>query len=149
MSGGSRCILIFLNGVVIPHMFRELEEIDRKRYNGSDVTCNSSHTASTFWLKCRLPPFSVYSRDFSRIFLVWSPNIRETYRKKSKDIMLPCQKSPELSRTWSYTFNFILAFQFWFTEWHNNKEKRLQLRSILILCGKKAYYYGMGIFFKV
>lgn len=68
MSRGSRHILTFINGVVIPQMVREREKIEMKRGKRSDVTCHSSHTASTFWLKCRLPPFSISSRDFSGDF---------------------------------------------------------------------------------
>lgn len=67
MSRGSRCILTLINGEVIPQMVREWEEIEIKRCNGSDVTCHSSHTASTFWLKCRLPYFIVSSRDFPTV----------------------------------------------------------------------------------
>jgi len=49
-------------------MVRKWDEIDMKRCDGSDVTCHSSHTASSFWLKCRVPPFSISCRDFSRDF---------------------------------------------------------------------------------
>lgn len=97
MSRGSRDILTFINGVVILQTVREQEEIEMKRCNGSEVTCHSSDASSTFWLKCRLPPFSISSRDFSRDF----PTVEskyQTYSKLSKEVMISCQNSPELLR---------------------------------------------------
>lgn len=64
MSRGFRCILTFINGVVTPEMIREQREIEMKNRNCSDVTCHSVYTDPTFWLKGRLLPFSIFSRDF-------------------------------------------------------------------------------------